>query len=40
MKYTTPEIEILELSQTDVIEASGGNMPSTGEDDFVWVPAQ
>ena len=25
MKYTTPEIEIMELSQTDVIEASGNN---------------
>ena len=39
MKYTTPEIEIMELSQTDVIEASGTegtNTPSNGSNDLGW----
>ena len=35
MKYTTPEVEILELSQVDVIETSGDG-PGTQEDGLGW----
>ena len=36
MKYTTPEVEILELSQVDVIETSGEEGPGTQEDGLGW----
>ncbi len=36
MKYSTPEIEVIELNNVDVIQTSGEGSPGDGDNRLPW----